>query len=90
MYVLECSDQTLYTGITPDLPQRVLKHNSGRGAAYTKTRRPVTLVAAWEFPNRQAAMKAEIAFKRLQRATKLDYIARKQYFRGVPFVDYDG
>ncbi|MEP6988631.1 MAG: GNAT family N-acetyltransferase, partial [Chloroflexota bacterium] len=89
MYVLECSDQTLYTGITPDLSQRVLKHNSGRGAAYTKTRRPVRLVAAWQFPNRQAAMKAEIAFKRLQRQTKLDHIAHKQSFRDALFVDYD-
>jgi predicted GNAT superfamily acetyltransferase len=88
MYVLECNDQTLYTGITPDLSQRVNKHNLGRGAAYTKTRRPVTLIAAWQFPNRQAAMKAEIAFKRLQRQNKRDYIAHKQNFRDAPFVDY--
>ncbi len=87
MYVLECSDQTLYTGITPDLMQRLTKHNNGRGAAYTKTRRPVNLVAAWQFPNRQAAMKAEIAFKQLQRQKKLDYITGKQDFYHAPFVD---
>lgn len=87
MYVLECSDQTLYTGITPDLAQRVLKHNNGRGAAYTKTRRPVTLLAAWRFSNRQEVMKAEIAFKHLQRQKKLDYITTKQDFHNAPFVD---
>jgi len=88
MYVLECSDHTLYTGITPDLSQRIMKHNKGHGAAYTKTRRPVTLIAAWQFPNRQAAMKAEIAFKRLQRQSKLDQISRKQNFQDASFVDY--
>jgi predicted GNAT superfamily acetyltransferase len=88
MYVLECNDQTLYTGITPDLSQRLNKHNSGRGAAYTKTRRPVRLIAAWQFPNRQAAMKAEIAFKGLSRQSKLDHIARKKSFRDARFVDY--
>lgn len=87
MYVLECNDETLYTGITPDLAQRILKHNNGRGAAYTKTRRPVTLIAAWKFPNRQTAMKAEIAFKQLQRQKKLDYIATKKDFYNAPFVD---
>ena len=87
MYVLECGDQTLYTGITPDLAQRVMKHNNGRGAAYTKTRRPVKLLAAWRFANRQAAMKAEITFKRLQRHKKLDTIATKQDFHNAPFVD---
>ena len=87
MYVLECSDQTLYTGITPDLSQRFIKHNKGRGATYTKTRRPVTLVAAWQFSNRQAATKAEFAFKRLQRQSKLDHIVRKSVFHDAPFVD---
>jgi len=89
MYVLECSDQTLYTGITPDLKQRLTKHNSGRGAAYTKTRRPVTLMAAWQFSNRQAAMKAEITFKQLSRQKKLDTIASRQSFRDAPFVGND-
>ncbi len=87
MYVLECSDKTLYTGITPDLAQRVLKHNNGRGAAYTRMRRPLILIAAWRFPNRQTAMKAEIAFKGLQRSKKLDYIATQNPFNDAPFVD---
>jgi predicted GNAT superfamily acetyltransferase len=88
MYVLECNDQTLYTGITPDLSKRLLKHNKGQGAAYTKTRRPVALIAAWEYSNRQAAMKAEIAFKRLQRQAKLDHIASKRDFQNASFVNY--
>ncbi|MBI1277006.1 MAG: GNAT family N-acetyltransferase [Anaerolineaceae bacterium] len=87
MYVLECSDQSLYTGITPDLSQRVMKHNKGNGAAYTKTRRPVILIAAWQFSDRQAAMKAEIAFKRLHRDKKLNFIKNRQNFNNAPFVD---
>ncbi len=87
MYVLECNDQTLYTGITPDLAQRLKKHNSGRGAVYTKTRRPINLLAAWQFSNRQSAVKAEIAFKQLRRQKKLDYVKTKQEFHNAPFVD---
>ncbi len=87
MYVVQCSDQTLYTGVTPDLAQRMHKHNSGRGAAYTKTRRPVELIAAWQFIDRQNAMKAEFAFKQLSRHTKLANIASKDSFEEGIFVD---
>lgn len=87
MYVVQCSDQTLYTGVTPDLAQRVHRHNTGRGAAYTKTRRPVVLVAAWQFPDRQKAMKAEFAFKQMPRHTKLNHIASKLSFEDGCFVD---
>jgi predicted GNAT superfamily acetyltransferase len=89
MYVVQCSDQTLYTGVTPDLAQRIHKHNSGRGAAYTKMRRPVTLIAAWQFTNRQKAMKAEFAFKQLPRHTKLNHIASRYTFADGIFVDND-
>ena len=76
LYVLECVDETLYTGICTDLARRVEEHNeSPRGARYTRARRPVELAAAWEFEDRSAASKAEYAFKKLRRATKLAVLA---------------
>lgn len=72
VYVLECSDGTLYTGITTDVARRVEEHNgSPKGARYTRARRPVLLVATWTHPDRKAASRAEAQFKRLGRAEKL-------------------
>ncbi|MFQ6099780.1 MAG: GIY-YIG nuclease family protein [Anaerolineae bacterium] len=82
LYVLRCADGTLYTGITTDLNRRVAEHNAGRGARYTAGRRPVTLLAAWRFPDRGAAQRAEACFRRLRRARKLALVAR-----GLPFGD---
>jgi predicted GNAT superfamily acetyltransferase/predicted GIY-YIG superfamily endonuclease len=87
LYVVECADGTLYTGITPDVSQRIAKHNAGKGAAYTAARRPVRLVAAWCVPHRKAAMQAEVAFKRQSRAEKQAHIAQKLSFRSMPFID---
>lgn len=88
LYVLECSDHTLYTGITPDLNRRLKLHNAGRGAAYTAARIPVHYVAAWKFPDRSAAIRAEIAFKRLSRERKLHHISAELDFGGVQFCSY--
>lgn len=71
MYVLLCADQTLYTGYTTDVEQRVCTHNLGRGAKYTARRRPVELIAQAAFATKHAAMSAEFRFKRLSRADKL-------------------
>ncbi len=87
LYVLECSDSTLYTGITPDLENRISKHNAGRGANYTKSRRPVVLRASWPFVNRHEALKAEYAFKKLPKPQKLKHIREKQSFRGCVFME---
>jgi len=89
LYVLECADQTLYTGISPNLARRLKLHNSGRGAAYTKTRRPVKLLGAWVYRNRQEALKAEFAFKQLQRSSKLKHITQKLSFQDAAFVESD-
>jgi putative endonuclease len=86
LYVLECSDNTLYTGITPDLNQRLKLHNAGRGALYTASRTPVHFVATWKFLDRSAAMRAEIAFKRLSRERKLQHINSELDFSGVQFL----
>lgn len=71
LYILSCSDQTLYTGITTDLQRRVKEHNtSTKGAKYTKARRPVTLVYNKKFKTRSTASKAEAKIKNLTRQQK--------------------
>jgi len=71
VYLLRCRDGSLYCGWTDDLEQRVAKHNAGKGARYTRSRKPVTLVWSEELADRSAALKREIAIKRLTRAQKL-------------------
>jgi len=74
-YIVECADGTYYTGWAIDPEKRVQVHNKGRGAKYTKTRRPVKLVYVEEQPDRRTAMKREIAIKRLGREGKMKLIA---------------
>jgi putative endonuclease len=69
-YLLECADGTLYAGWTLDLEKRLLKHNRGLGAKYTRSRCPVRLLKAWPFPTRRKAMQFEARLKRLPRAQK--------------------
>ena len=71
IYILECSDNTLYTGITTDINRRLLEHNSGKGAKYTRNRKPVTLRALFEAKNRSEASKEEYRIKQLTREEKL-------------------
>lgn len=74
-YVLLCSDNSLYAGITTNLKRRLNEHNSNsKGAKYTKTRRPVELVYQLEFPDRSSASKAEYGFKSLNRKMKMEII----------------
>lgn len=84
LYALRCADETLYTGITTDLARRVAEHNSGRGARYTAGRRPVALLAAWRFPDRGSAQRAESRFRRLSRKRKLAIITQRLSFEGSP------
>ena len=72
VYIVECIDNTLYTGITTDIDRRISEHNSSdRGAKYTKSRRPVELVYFEESENRSTASKRECAIKKLTRSDKL-------------------
>jgi putative endonuclease len=90
LYALRCADGTLYAGVTTDLARRVAEHNNaGRGARYTAGRRPVRLVAAWRFPGRGAAQRAEARFRRLSRARKLALIKQRLPFEGAPFCHDD-
>ena len=75
LYVVKCSDNTLYTGVTTDLVRRIKEHNaSPRGAKYTRTRRPVELVYSYSYLSRSQALRAEHKFKRLSKRQKLDVI----------------
>jgi putative endonuclease len=70
VYIVRCADDTLYTGWTTDVTRRIAQHNAGRGAAYTRPRRPITLVYLEELPDRSAAMRREAALKKLNRPQK--------------------
>lgn len=70
-YILKCNDDTLYTGWTNNLEKRIKDHNDGKGAKYTKTRRPVELVYHEEFETKEEAMKREYAIKQLSRSQKI-------------------
>lgn len=75
VYILECSDSTLYTGIAKDVQKRLEEHNnSKKGAKYTKVRRPVKLLYKEEFEDRSSASKREYAIKKLRRDEKLELI----------------
>lgn len=71
VYMLRCKGGTLYTGWTNDLYRRLAAHNSGRGAKYTRGRRPVELVYAEELTDKESALRRECALKKLPRAKKL-------------------
>jgi len=77
LYILKCSDNTLYTGITTDLSRRIDEHNtSTKGAKYTRVRRPVVLVYSEEFVDRSSASKREHYIKKkMSRVEKLELIA---------------
>ena len=77
-YIVKCSDETLYTGWTNNLKKRLEAHNSGKGAKYTKNRRPVELVYFEEYDTKQEAMKRESAIKQLSRQKKLALIHSHQ------------
>ena len=74
VYMLKCADGTLYTGICTDIERRLAEHNhSKRGARYTRSRRPVRLLAVKPFPDRSTACKEEIRVKRLKKTLKLEW-----------------
>ena len=83
VYIAECADGTLYSGWTVDLEQRLAAHNAGRGARYTRGRRPVRLVY-WEHqPDRGSAQRREAALRRLPRSAKLRLIAAHKRDDGI-------
>lgn len=69
-YMLRCKDNTYYTGYTNDLEKRVKAHNAGKGAKYTKGRRPVELVYYEEYEDKTSAMRREWEIKQMSRNEK--------------------
>ncbi|TET46909.1 GIY-YIG nuclease family protein [candidate division TA06 bacterium] len=75
VYIVQCNDSSLYTGITSDVKRRVEEHNKGRGGGYTNSRRPVRLVYTEQCKNRSEALKRERQINHLPRAKKLTLIS---------------
>ena len=71
VYVLRCSDGSLYTGYTNDIEKRIAMHNSGKASRYTRSRLPVETIARWVCKTKSEAMAAERMFKCLTRDEKL-------------------
>tara|TARA_Y100000310_G_scaffold305384_1_gene345498 strand:+ start:708 stop:1010 length:303 start_codon:yes stop_codon:yes gene_type:complete len=80
MYVVRCSDGTLYTGITTDVDRRIREHNTSmRGAKYTRSRRPVELLYVEKHTDRSTASISESAFKKRSRSEKLSMIYESKH-----------
>ncbi|WP_026882409.1 GIY-YIG nuclease family protein [Clostridium akagii] len=71
VYILRCNDETLYTGYTNNLKNRIKVHNNGKGAKYTRCRLPVRVVYYEEYETKSEAMKREYAIKRFRRIDKI-------------------
>lgn len=78
IYILKCSDNTLYTGWTNDLDKRFKMHSEGKGAKYTKGRLPVEIVYSEIFDNKSDAMKREYAIKKLSKLEKENLIKQRK------------
>jgi len=78
LYVLECCDGSLYTGVTPDVERRLRKHQEGTASRYTRTRRPIVLVYQEECGTRSQSLARECAVKSLSRQRKEELIARSR------------
>ncbi|MBQ5674516.1 MAG: GIY-YIG nuclease family protein, partial [Lachnospiraceae bacterium] len=76
-YILECKDGTYYTGWTNNLEKRLKDHNEGKGAKYTRARRPVVLAYYEEFETKEEAMQREYAIKQMKRSEKAALIDGK-------------
>jgi putative endonuclease len=78
LYILECADKTLYTGITTDLARRIVEHGGKKlGAKYTSARRPVKMVYSQKFKDRSSASKEESRIKKMKKSEKLELIKKR-------------
>ena len=83
VYLVRCSDNSLYCGISNDLKNRLLDHNSGKGAKYTRSRRPVKLVGVSSKLTKSEAFKLEYRIKQLPADRKIAELTRKEEERSV-------
>lgn len=85
LYILECSDGSLYTGVTKNIERRLAQHNAGTASKYTRVRRPVTLKYIEECGTRAQALVRECGVKELPRSDKLDLI-NNNHLPIYPFI----
>jgi putative endonuclease len=76
LYLIECIDGSIYTGIAIDVAARYAAHASGKGARYTRTHPPARLLASLAYPDHSSALKAEYQIKKLKAAAKRDFVAK--------------
>ena len=82
VYLSCCANGTLYVGSTRNVEQRIAAHNAGRGGRYTRTNRPLALIAAWSFNSKAEALQAERTLKRLSPERKLAMAESTTLLRG--------
>ena len=78
LYIIKCSDASLYTGITTDVARRLAEHKSGKGWHYTSSRTAVNIVYTEKHPNRSSASKREAEIKKFKREEKLSLIKKRK------------
>lgn len=76
VYVLRCSDGSLYCGISNDVERRLRAHNAGKGSRYVRSRRPARLVFSWQVDSKSQALKEEYRFKQLSKKEKEEIISQ--------------
>ncbi|MDP2937882.1 MAG: GIY-YIG nuclease family protein [Candidatus Omnitrophota bacterium] len=85
VYIIECADKTLYTGIAKDVPRRIKRHNDKDGGSYTRIRTPVKLAYQESQPTYSSALKREAQIKRWPRSKKLALIRGNRVSMVIPF-----
>jgi putative endonuclease len=88
VYLIECADGSLYTGIAIDVDRRYREHAAGKGARYTRSHPPARLLASFPHPDRSAALKAEAAMKKLTAAGKRALAAQSVVAATAPDADH--
>ena len=81
VYIVECSDKTLYTGIASDVRERIKAHNRGQGCYYTRGRHPVKLLFSEQHGSRSSATKREIEIKKFSRSKKLKLVRNQTWHK---------
>jgi putative endonuclease len=83
VYIAQCSDQSLYIGIARDVAARIAAHNEGKGAKYTRGRRPIHELAKRRCVTQGDALRLELALKRLSRAEKLAVVSSRKALAAI-------
>jgi len=78
VYMVRCVNNSLYTGYTKNVEQRIAVHNAGKGGRYTRAHRPVELVAFWQFITKRSAMQVEYKLKQLSREQKIAIVSGRE------------